>query len=72
MSSFWNQTQPDEGQASPASDATNHEITHSAIAHALHDLAHAPDFAQQQAALAWLWVCCPDIAEELDLPTLER
>jgi hypothetical protein len=68
MSSFWNQTHPAEGKPTPTPSANEQEATHSAIAHALHDLTHAPDPAQQQAALAWLWVCCPDIAEELRLP----
>lgn len=25
----------------------------------------------REEAIAWLWVCCPDIAEKLGLPVLE-
>jgi hypothetical protein len=37
-------------------------------AHAIKDAQQALDPTLQQEALAWLWVCCPDLADELGLP----
>ena len=36
---------------------------------AIKDARQTHDLVLQQEACAWLWVCCPDIADELGLPT---
>jgi hypothetical protein len=38
------------------------------IARAVEDAMQDEDLALQQEALAWLWVCCPDLADQLELP----
>ena len=40
------------------------------IAHAIRDAMQTADPALQQEAVSWLWTCCPDIAEQVDLPEL--
>ena len=40
-------------------------------AQALADVQQGQDQTLQQEALAWLWVCCPDLVEELELPAPE-
>jgi len=52
-------------------DKANFDLTDGVLTHALKDAKQAKDGALQQEALAWLWVCCPDIADELALPTPE-
>jgi hypothetical protein len=37
-------------------------------ARAIKDAGQTDDPVLQQEALAWLWVCCPDLADELRLP----
>jgi hypothetical protein len=41
------------------------------IARAIRDATQTADPARQQEAAAWLWICCPDIAEQVDLPELD-
>lgn len=41
---------------------------HSAIVRAVQDAQQNEDPALRQEARTWLWVCCPDLADELDLP----
>ena len=38
------------------------------IARAIRDATQSTDPALRQEAVAWLWICCPDIAEQVDLP----
>jgi hypothetical protein len=40
------------------------------IARALRDATQTADPALQQEAASWLWTCCPDIAEQVELPEL--
>lgn len=40
------------------------------IARAIRDATQTADPALQQEAAAWLWICCPDIAEQVELPDL--
>lgn len=35
---------------------------------AIADARQSHDRALQQEALAWLWICCPDVADDLHLP----
>ena len=41
---------------------------HSAIGRAVRDAQQNDDPALRQEARTWLWVCCPDLAAELNLP----
>jgi len=50
---------------------TNSDLIDDTLIHAIRDARQIYDLALQQEALAWLWICCPDIADELALPTLE-
>jgi hypothetical protein len=38
------------------------------IARAIRDATQFADPALQEEATAWLWICCPDIAEQIELP----
>lgn len=38
------------------------------IARAIRDATQTDDPALQQEATSWLWTCCPDIAEQVELP----
>jgi hypothetical protein len=40
------------------------------IARAIRDATQTADPALQQEAASWLWICCPDIAEQVELPEL--
>jgi len=40
------------------------------IAHAIRDALQSADAVRQQEAACWLWICCPDIAEQIELPEL--
>jgi hypothetical protein len=40
------------------------------IARAIRDATQTADLARQQEAASWLWTCCPDIAEQVELPEL--
>jgi hypothetical protein len=40
------------------------------IARAIRDATQTADPALQQEAASWLWTCCPDIAEQVELPEL--
>jgi hypothetical protein len=35
---------------------------------AIADARQSQDAVLQQEAITWLWVCCPDVADELSLP----
>jgi hypothetical protein len=35
---------------------------------AIADARQCQDSLLQQEAITWLWVCCPDVADELSLP----
>jgi hypothetical protein len=43
-------------------------VVHGVAARALKDARQSDDPVLGQEALAWLWVCCPDLADELGLP----
>lgn len=40
------------------------------IARAIREATQSADPVLQQEAASWLWICCPDIAEQVDLPEL--
>ena len=40
------------------------------IARAIRDATQTADPALQHEAASWLWICCPDIAEQVELPEL--
>jgi hypothetical protein len=40
------------------------------IARAIRDATQSADPARRQEAASWLWTCCPDIAEQVELPEL--
>jgi len=40
------------------------------IVRALRDATQTLDPARQQEAASWLMICCPDIAEQVDLPDI--
>jgi hypothetical protein len=40
------------------------------IARAIRDATQRADPELQQEAAAWLWICCPDVAEQVELPEL--
>jgi len=40
------------------------------IARAIRDAMQSADPKLQQEAASWLWICCPDIAEQVDLPEI--
>jgi hypothetical protein len=47
---------------------TESTVMHGMTACAIKDAGQTDDPVLQQEALAWLWVCCPDLADELRLP----
>ena len=47
------------------------DLVDDALIRAIRDARQTCDKALRQEALAWLWICCPDIADELRLPTPE-
>ncbi|MFN8490060.1 MAG: hypothetical protein U0350_20905 [Caldilineaceae bacterium] len=46
---------------------TGFELGDDVLARAIRDARQTRDKALQQEALTWLWVCCPDVADELGL-----
>ncbi len=42
------------------------------IARAIRDATQTADPALQQEAASWLWICCPDIAEQVELPEFQQ
>jgi hypothetical protein len=40
------------------------------IARAIRDATQSSDAARRQEAASWLMICCPDIAEQMELPEL--
>jgi len=40
------------------------------IARAIRDAMQSGDLARRQEAASWLLICCPDIAEQVELPEL--
>jgi hypothetical protein len=53
-------------------DKATFDVADGLLPHAIKDAKQAKDSTLQQEALAWLWVCCPDVADELELPTPEE
>lgn len=51
----------------PESEATDTTVgmLDEMVQHALQDASQSRDLGLRWEALAWLWVCCPDIAEQL-------
>ena len=47
------------------------DLVDDALLCAIRDARQTCDKALRQEALTWLWICCPDIADELGLPTPE-
>lgn len=41
------------------------------IVRAVHDAQQNEDPALRREARTWLWICCPDLADQLDLPNPE-
>ncbi|HRW06807.1 MAG TPA: hypothetical protein P5121_17005 [Caldilineaceae bacterium] len=41
------------------------------ITQAIEDACQCCDMRLRAEALAWLWICCPDVADQLTLPTPE-
>jgi hypothetical protein len=56
-----------------ATDSYRHKVdgaVDQTIARAIRDATQTADAALQREAAAWLWICCPDIAEQVELPEL--
>jgi hypothetical protein len=51
--------------------ADTRQLNDAMLSRALRDACQLWDPALRIEALAWLWVCCPDVADELALPTPE-
>jgi len=51
----------------PSSNST-FAMVDAMVQHAVQDATQSADCALRWEALAWLWVCCPDIADQLRLP----
>ena len=65
---FWRESSPDV-QSTPSPVKTEgFEVIESVTALALRQAQQSQDPALQGEALSWLWLCCPDIAEEMNLP----
>lgn len=47
-------------------------VVNQTIARAIRDATQTADPALQQEAASWLWICCPDIAEQVELPELQQ
>ena len=64
----------DGGSLAP--DRVNNALPHidgavsQTIARAIRDATQTADRARQHEAASWLRICCPDIAEQVDLPDL--
>lgn len=41
------------------------------LSRALQDASQSVDLALRHEARAWLWVCCPDVADQLELSAAE-
>jgi len=41
------------------------------IARAIRDATQGDDVARQHEAASWLMICCPDIAEQIELPYVD-
>ncbi len=48
--------------------ATAFALVDEMLKRAISDVMQAGDLCLRWEALAWLWVCCPDIADQLRLP----
>lgn len=51
-------------------DKANFDLADGLLTCAIKDARQCKDRVLQQEALAWLWICCPDVADDLRLPTL--
>jgi hypothetical protein len=60
------------GRRSPSlTTITEAALLNDITADALRDAQQHYDPQRRQEALTWLWICCPDLATDLDLPTPE-
>ena len=53
-----------------SADSQHVDMLDGMLALAIKDACQTQDKALQQEARTWLWVCCPDVADELGLPLL--
>ncbi len=60
-----------EHQESDPLDKANCDLADGLLTRAIKDARQSQDRTLQQEALAWLWVCCPDVADDLRLPALK-
>lgn len=70
---FWENRFAEESSAEQSKDGYMQKIDGAVgqtIDRAIRDALQTADPARRQAAAAWLWICCPDIAEQVDLPEL--
>lgn len=51
--------------------ALENQFDDAMLSRAVRDACQGYDPTLRAEALAWLWVCCPDVAEGLTLPTPE-
>ena len=61
---------PERQQPDPL-DRANCDLGDGLLTCAIKHARQSQDRVLQQEALAWLWVCCPDVADDLRLPMLE-
>ncbi len=59
-----------EDQHSDPMDKANFDLADGLLTRAIRDARQSQDRTLQQEALAWLWICCPDVADDLRLPAL--
>ncbi|MCX6043860.1 MAG: hypothetical protein NT075_02010 [Chloroflexi bacterium] len=59
-----------EGQNADPMDNAPVDLADGLLTCAIKDARQSQDRALQQEALAWLWICCPDVADDLRLPAL--
>jgi hypothetical protein len=53
----------------PEPEAAESAVVESVTSVALRQARQSDDPLLQREALSWLWVCCPDVAEAMGLPT---
>lgn len=56
-----------ENRDAPWLEATVETVVETMIVRAVRDAQQHEDPALRQEARTWLWVCCPDLADQLDL-----
>lgn len=52
----------------PTPDEATFGMVDEMVKHAIQDATQTGDLPLRWEALAWLWVCCPDIADQLLMP----